>query len=80
MQEAIGQNVVRALMAFAGARGAHCELELVHSCLSARGAEQPSARVRTMATAGWFTQPEALAELWLALGRPPGGGSSGSDG
>jgi len=52
MQESIGQQVVDALMHHAGARGAYCRLELVHGCLSARGACQTRASVATVASAG----------------------------
>src|SRR6478609_9202756 len=69
LQEAIGQNVVSALMEHAGARGAYCELELEHSCLRARGEQQANAVVRSSARAGDFASPTALAEIALALGR-----------
>jgi len=69
LQEAIGQNVVGALIELAGARGAYCELELEHSCLRARGERQVSAVVRSSARAGDFASPTALAEIALALGR-----------
>ncbi|HYP76718.1 MAG TPA: GTP cyclohydrolase I [Polyangiaceae bacterium] len=69
LQEAIGQNVVSALMEHAGARGAYCELELEHSCLRARGERQVSALVRTSARAGEFAGAAAVPELALALGR-----------
>jgi GTP cyclohydrolase I len=52
LQEAIGDEVVRALTLHAGARGAYCRLELSHACLSARGARQGSATVVTVARAG----------------------------
>jgi GTP cyclohydrolase IA len=69
LQEAIGQNVVSALIDHAGARGAYCELELEHGCLRARGERQARALVRTSARAGEFAGPGALAEISLALGR-----------
>ncbi|HYQ26803.1 MAG TPA: GTP cyclohydrolase I [Polyangiaceae bacterium] len=69
LQEAIGQNVVSALIEHAGARGAYCELELEHGCLRARGEHQASAIVRSSARAGEFSSPNALAEITLALGR-----------
>jgi GTP cyclohydrolase I len=68
VQEAIGSGVVSALVEQAGARGAYCELTLVHTCLGARGARQVDASVRTIARAGSLTTPEAAAELALALG------------
>lgn len=52
LQEAIGENVVRALVEHAGALGAYCRIELQHSCLSARGARESEARVVTIARAG----------------------------
>ncbi len=69
LQEAIGQNVVSALMEHAGARGAYCELALEHGCLRARGERQTAALVRSSARAGEFESRDALAELALALGR-----------
>ena len=69
MQEAIGERVVEALLEIAGARGAYCALDLTHSCLSARGARQGAAVVRTVATGGDLAGPEAVAELSLALFR-----------
>lgn len=71
LQEAIGQNVVDALIEHAGARGAYCELELSHSCLRARGERQMSAVVRSSAGAGEFASASAVAEIALALGRAP---------
>jgi GTP cyclohydrolase I len=52
LQETIGENVVSALMEHAGARGAYCRLELKHTCLSSRGARQPTATVVTIARRG----------------------------
>jgi GTP cyclohydrolase I len=52
LQESIGEDVVRALVGHAGARGAYCRLELSHACLSARGARQGNATVLTVARAG----------------------------
>jgi len=71
LQEAIGQNVVDALVEHAGARGAYCELSLSHSCLRARGERQTTAVVRSSARAGEFSSTAALAEIALALGRAP---------
>src|SRR4051812_43771667 len=72
LQEAIGQNVVNALIEHAGARGAYCELELEHSCLRARGERQVSAVVRSSARAGEFSSASAVSEIALALGRGRG--------
>jgi GTP cyclohydrolase I len=69
MQEAIGERVVEALLEAGGARGAYCALDLTHSCLSARGARQNAAVVRTVATGGDLAGPDAVAELSLALAR-----------
>jgi GTP cyclohydrolase I len=52
LQEAIGENVVRALVDHAGARGAYCKLALKHACLSIRGTKQPNATVVTVAQRG----------------------------
>jgi GTP cyclohydrolase I len=52
LQEAIGEHVVRALVEHAGARGAYCRIELMHSCLTARGSREGEARVVTVARAG----------------------------
>jgi GTP cyclohydrolase I len=70
LQEAIASSVVQALVSLGGARGAHCELTLVHGCLSARGACQPRARVTTFARAGELSDAEVLLSL--------GGGAGGS--
>jgi GTP cyclohydrolase IA len=72
LQEAIGQNVVSALVEHAGARGAYCELELEHSCLRARGERQVGAVVRSSARAGEFASANAVPEIALALGRARG--------
>lgn len=73
LQEAIGENVVTALMQHAGARGAYCELLLEHSCLRARGERQAEALVRSSARAGALAGRDALSEIALALGRAAGG-------
>jgi len=52
LQESIGENVVRALVDHAGARGAYCRLELKHACLSIRGTRQAAATVVTVARRG----------------------------
>jgi GTP cyclohydrolase I len=68
LQEALGQNVVQALVEHAGARGAYCELSLEHGCLRARGERQVSAVVHSSARAGEYQHRDALAEIALALG------------
>lgn len=70
LQEQIGTNVVETLIAH-GARGAYCRLELRHSCLSARGAEQHHASVASTATGGNFASEPGLSALALALGPEP---------
>jgi len=70
LQEQIGTNVVETLIAH-GARGAYCRLELRHSCLSARGAEQHHASVASIATGGSFASEPGLSALALALGSEP---------
>jgi len=73
LQEAIGHNVVQALMQHAEARGAWCRIELRHSCLSARGARQSEALVESVASAGTLAAPGAVAGLW-----PPGSDRAGA--
>ncbi|HOU91902.1 MAG TPA: GTP cyclohydrolase I [Polyangiaceae bacterium] len=52
LQEVLARTVVDALMVHAGARGAYCRVELLHTCLSCRGAREPNARVTVTARAG----------------------------
>jgi GTP cyclohydrolase I len=68
LQETIAEDVVKALLEHAGARGAYCELTLVHGCLSARGACQANARATAIARSGELGDTEVL----LALGRDAG--------
>jgi GTP cyclohydrolase I len=65
LQEAIGENVVQALVEQGGARAAYCEIRLVHGCLIARGSRQTGTELSTTARRGSFES----AELLLALGR-----------
>ena len=67
LQEEIGDRVVHALVEHAGARGAYCQIELLHTCFVARGEKQAEGRLVTVARSGEFTRPETLAELTLAL-------------
>jgi GTP cyclohydrolase IA len=76
LQETIGQDVVGALVKHAGARGALCEITLVHGCLSARGAQQMNARVTTVAKEGELSESEALLALGGVATDPAGGGSA----
>lgn len=71
LQEHIAENVVQALMDFAGARGAYCQLELLHTCLATRGAEEPDARLVSVARKGELATPQGTAELALALSTRP---------
>jgi GTP cyclohydrolase I len=64
LQETLGENVVRALVEHGGARGAYCEVRLVHGCLVARGAREPGAELVTTARRGEIDP----ADLVLALG------------
>ena len=65
LQETIGEQVVEALVEHGGARGAFCEVRLVHGCLVARGAKQSSSELVTTARRGDVD----LAELSLVLAR-----------
>lgn len=68
LQEQIGDRVVAALMEHAAARGAWCRLELVHSCMVARGVRQAGAAVVTVASAGALAGEPGNAALAAALG------------
>jgi len=54
LQETIGTNVVDALVAELGAKGAACRLVLTHECMASRGERQVGAQVETVAFAGSF--------------------------
>lgn len=71
LQEAVGESVVQALLTHGGARGAFCRMELLHTCLSARGAGKPEARLVTLAQGGALSEPNAELLLSLALGPGP---------
>ena len=68
LQEQIGQRIVEVLMQKVGAQGAYCCLSLWHSCMGIRGARQPRATVRTVATGGVLSGPEGLGQLSAILG------------
>lgn len=68
LQETIAEDVVKAFLEHAGARGAYCEITLVHGCLSARGACQANARATSFSRSGELSETEVL----LALGRDAG--------
>jgi GTP cyclohydrolase I len=65
LQETIAEDVVSAFLTHAGARGAYCEVTLVHGCLSARGACQANARATSTVRRGELSEGDVL----LALGR-----------
>lgn len=65
LQETIGEQVVEALVKYGGARGAFCEVRLVHGCLVARGAKHSNSELVTTARRGDVD----MAELALTLGR-----------
>lgn len=69
LQERIGHDIVDVLMHQVGARGAYCELTLVHTCLSARGAHRDRARVTTIASGGQLEQGPRRDELAVTLCR-----------
>jgi GTP cyclohydrolase I len=52
LQEAIGEEVVRALTVHLEASWAGCRLEMSHGCMVARGERRHGARVETVALAG----------------------------
>jgi GTP cyclohydrolase I len=60
LQEGIGDRVVAALMGRGGARGAFCQIELLHGCLATRGPRRPEARMVTLARAGALEASDAL--------------------
>jgi GTP cyclohydrolase IA len=70
LQETIANDVVRALLTHAGARGAYAELTLTHGCLSARGVCQARARATTFSLAGELSETEVLLALGRAAGMP----------
>jgi GTP cyclohydrolase IA len=63
LQEEIGERVVGALCGAGRARGASCRLELLHTCLVARGTRQAQARVITLARAGEPVDERLLASI-----------------
>lgn len=66
LQEEIAQSIVGALMTHAGALGAFCRIELNHTCLQARGAEEHAAKTVTWSGLGSLSEP---AHLEAVLGR-----------
>lgn len=84
LQETLGADVARALCDGLGARGALCRLELVHTCLAARGERQAAATVDTIAFAGTLAEAgedRSAALAWLgARGADDAAAGSGSAG
>jgi GTP cyclohydrolase I len=72
LQEQIGASVTQALCEAAGARGAFCQLSLVHGCLSARGSHRERASVTTISRRGDMENPAIDCDLAMALGARPG--------
>jgi len=71
LQEGITNEVVRALVTHAGARGAYCEITLLHGCLSARGACQARAQATSLSRAGELSDTEVLLGLGRTVGSKP---------
>lgn len=71
LQERIGQNVVAALMQYAGANGAYCRVVLRHACLRLRGPRQANAIVSSVHTAGEFDTARGQQRLAQALRGEP---------
>jgi GTP cyclohydrolase IA len=63
LQESIGENIAQALVEHGGARGAYCEIRLVHGCLVSRGERETKAELVTAARRGDIDS----GELALAL-------------
>jgi GTP cyclohydrolase IA len=68
LQEQIGEQVIDALMRFAGARGAYCALRLEHACLRLRGARQACSVVETVHVDGQLREVPHAGQLALLLG------------
>jgi GTP cyclohydrolase I len=58
LQESLTRDIAYAVVDGLAARGALCRLELVHTCFVARGEQQASSTVRTLALAGSFAGPD----------------------
>jgi GTP cyclohydrolase I len=67
LQEAIGEEVVRAISVHLEAAWAGCRLEMTHGCMAARGERRHGARVETVALAG-ATEDATRAIAHRALG------------
>jgi GTP cyclohydrolase IA len=76
LQEALSEEIARALLVTTGARGAGCILEAEQACLSCRDGRKSGARTRTSAFLGELgRRSELRQELRLAIA---GGASLGS--
>lgn len=68
LQEDLGQQIVDALLAHLGARGAGAIVDLAPSCVIARGDRRHGARAITSAFAGSMADdPTQRAEMWAAI-------------
>jgi len=67
LQEHASSAMAQLLVDTLGARGAGCRLRLTHTCLTARGAREPSAQVESLALEGSFAQSGPDRDLALAV-------------
>lgn len=68
LQEDLGDNVAKALIAHLGAKGAGCVVDFAPTCMTVRGERQHAARAVTHAWAGSLAANETLrAELLCAI-------------
>jgi GTP cyclohydrolase IA len=78
LQEDLGQHVADALVAHLGARGAGAVVDLVPTCMTARGGRRHGARAITTAFAGELAESaSARQELLMAVALSGSGGESG---
>ncbi|MBW2523637.1 MAG: GTP cyclohydrolase I [Deltaproteobacteria bacterium] len=64
-QEQAGEEMAALLVEHLDARGAFCQLHLMHGCLVARGTREADAVVESIALAGSFTEPGPDRDLAL---------------
>lgn len=67
LQERATGEIARALIDGLGARGALCRLELVHTCMVARGSRDSGARIESVALEGSFAEAGPDRDLALTL-------------
>jgi GTP cyclohydrolase IA len=67
LQERATHDIAAALVAGLGAKGALCRLELVHTCMIARGARDSGAVVETVALEGTFAESGADRDLAITM-------------